>query len=150
MISNLLSRSLVACLALTIAAPVALARPMVPAERRNIPFSPDMPSCDDPSILGRIQSRFASREAQYWDSGLSIASFDRIRQIGYRTNGLDYIPRRYCVARANFADGATRRVTYSIASDMGWLGVIGYGVDWCVDGLDRFHAYGGWCRAARP
>lgn len=149
MISKLLSRSLLAGLALALAAPVALARPMAPAERRIIPFSPDMPACDDSSVLGEIQSRFAARESEYWDSGLSIAAFDRIRQIGYRTNGLDYAPRRYCAARAVFPDGATRKVTYSIASDLGWLG-IGWGVEWCVAGLDRLHAYGGWCRAAGP
>ena len=43
-----------------------------------------------------------------------------------------------------------RKVTYAIASSLGWLGVAGYGVDWCVEGLDRNFAYGADCRAARP
>ena len=132
------------------AMPAVEARPMTPAERRNAPLSPDMPACSDPSILSDISGKFASREWKYWDSGLSIASFDRVAEIGYRSNGLDYVPRRYCVARAVFNDGSLRKVTYSIASDLGWLGVIGYGVQWCVDGLDRNFAYGAECRAARP
>lgn len=152
------SRTLLAGLAASLAigaaalafAPPADARPMTPAERRDMPLSPEMPGCADPSVLSKISSRFESREGQYWDSGLSIAGFDRVAEIGYRSNGLDYAPRRYCVARATFSDGSLRKVTYAIASDLGWLGVLGFGVDWCVDGLDRNHAYGANCRAARP
>lgn len=132
------------------AAPQASARPMTPAERRDAPLSPDIPTCDDPMVLGKIMSRFSTREWRYWDSGLAIAGFDRVAEVGYRTNGLDYYPRRYCVARAIFEGGATRKVTYAVASDLGWLGVLGFGVEWCVEGLDRNHAYGGDCRAARP
>ncbi|HMN74097.1 MAG TPA: hypothetical protein PKA55_19725 [Rhodoblastus sp.] len=131
-------------------APPAHARPMTPAERRDLPLSADMPGCADPMVLARISSRFDAREGEYWDSGLSIAGFDRVAEIGYRSNGLDYVPRRYCTARAIFSDGGARKVTYAIASDLGWLGVLGYGVEWCVDGLDRNRAYGANCRAARP
>lgn len=130
--------------------PAALARPMTPAERRDAPLSVAVPGCDDPSVLARISARFASREWDYWDSGLTIASFDRVSELGFRSNGLDYVPRRYCAARAMLSDGVARKVTYAIASELGWLGVVGYGVEWCVDGLDRNHAYGGGCRAARP
>jgi len=149
MISRLFLAALTASLALGLA-PAADARPMTPAERRHMPLSPDMPGCANPSVLARISGRFASREWNYWDSGLSIAAFDSVAEIGYRSNGLDYVPRRYCTARAIFSDGAARKVTYAIASDLGWLGVLGYGVDWCVDGLDRNFAYGANCRAARP
>ena len=152
------SRSIFAGLAASLAigaaalafAPAAGARPMTPAERRDMPLSPDMPGCGDPGVLSKISGRFESRESQYWDSGLAISGFDRITEIGYRSNGLDYVPRRYCVAHAIFSDGGVRKVTYAIASDLGWLGVLGYGVEWCVDGLDRNRAYGANCRAARP
>ena len=154
MISRLLIAGLTAGLVLgaglLAGAPGAAARPMTPAERRHMPLSPDMPGCADPSVLARISSRFAAREWKYWDSGLSIANFERVSEIGYRSNGLDYVPRRYCTARAVMSNGSMHKVTYAIASDLGWLGVIGYGVEWCVDGLDRNHAYGGHCRAARP
>ena len=154
MLSRPILFSLTAALALGAAAiafaPAVEARPMTPAERRDMALSPDMPGCADPIVLAKISSRFASREASYWDSGLSIAAFDSVAEIGYRSNGLDYIPRRYCTARAVFSDGAARKVTYAIASSLGWLGVAGYGVDWCVEGLDRNFAYGTDCRAARP
>jgi hypothetical protein len=128
----------------------AVARPMTPLENRDMPYATDMPPCNDPMVLGTISSRFASRET-YWDSGLSIVGYDRVVEVGYRSNGLDYLARRYCMARVTFDNGKSSKLTYAIGgSNNGWLGVLGYGVEWCIDGLDRNFAYGGACRAARP
>jgi hypothetical protein len=38
---------------------------------------------------------------------------------------------------------------YSIQETTGWLG-IGWGVEWCVAGLDRNWAYNPACRMAQP
>ena len=114
MTSRLLLAGLTAGLAfgaVALAAAPAAARPMTPAERRDLPLSPNMPACEDPSVLSDISSRFASRESEYWDSGLAISGFERVAEIGYRSNGLEYVPRRYCVARAVFSDGSLRKVT---------------------------------------
>ncbi len=143
-------RALLAALALLCGAQAALARPMVPAERREYSFSGRLPACNDPSVLSTISSRFQSREDRYWESGLAIAAYDRIAEIGMRSPGLDFIPRRYCMARALFNDGSARKVNFAIVEKMGWLGVLGFGVQWCVDGLDRNRAFGDECRAARP
>lgn len=150
---NRISRGLIAGLVmgqLALAADIAAARPMTPAEKRDVWVSTDMPACDSPFVLGKITSKFGRREGRYWKSGLAIEGFDRIVETGYRTNGLDYLARRYCTGRVVLNDGKARKVTYAIAGDMGWLGVIGFGVEWCVEGLDRNFAYGGECRAARP
>ena len=147
-----LRRGFAAALALAALAQCApaFARPMTPAERRDSSFSGDMPTCDDASVLGKISSRFSSREG-YWNSGLEISGFQGIVEVGYRSNGLDYYPRRFCMAQAVLSDGKARKVTYAIGgSETGWLGVLGSGVEWCVDGLDRNLAYGAACRAARP
>ena len=145
-------RAVALALALAGLAPASgYARPQVPAEQRYMSFSGDMPTCDDPFVLGQISSRFSSRESTYWDSGLSIAAFQGIVEVGYRSDGLDYYPRRYCMAQAVLNDGKARKVTYAIGgSESGWLGVIGNRVEWCVEGLDRNLAYGAKCRAARP
>ena len=128
----------------------ALARPMVPLENRHMPYATDMPTCDDSSVLGRISSRFSSRE-DYWESGLSISGFTGIVEVGYRSDGLDFLARRYCMGSALLSNGKARKVTYAIGgSDQGWLGIAGFGVEWCIDGLDRNLAYGADCRAARP
>ena len=127
----------------------ALARPLVPAERRYDYYSGRLADCADPHVLARIQSRFYDRESEFWKSGLQILGFDRVREIGMRTNGLDYIPRRYCMAQAHLNDQSARTVSYSIVDDMGIIGW-GFGVDWCVAGLDRNYADAPNCKMARP
>jgi hypothetical protein len=141
-----------AVLAVSIAAfmPAATGRPLVPAERRYSPYDGVLPPCNDLSVFEKIQSRFHDREAEFWNTGLEILGFEQIREIGYRTNGLDYIPRRYCMARAEMNDGKIREISYSINQDLGIIGWFGFGVEWCVGGLDRNDAYAPNCKMARP
>ncbi|MGD0561522.1 MAG: hypothetical protein ABSA66_00400 [Roseiarcus sp.] len=122
---------------------------VVPAEQRYSAYSAELPPCDDPGVLARITDRFAQRESGYWNSPLQIAGYDRIREIGFRSNGLGYIPRRYCVARALDADSRPRTVIYDVEESLGVIGW-GYGVEWCVVGLDRNLAYAPACSALRP
>ena len=125
------------------------ARPLVPSEERDQPYSGIVPPCQDPTSLSEIQSRFADRESEYWHSGLAISTFEEVREIGFRSNGLDYIPRRYCEARVLMSDQKTRVVDYSIveAGDS-----IGFRDDvvFCVGGLDRNDAFAPGCKMARP
>ena len=156
-------------LALVSASPWAPAhaenRPLTPAEKRYLPWSGEVPACDSPWVQGRIQSRFYESEREFWSSGLEIEGFDRFREIGFRSNGPDYIPRRYCTARGHLNDGKIREVTYWIGEDLGFAGgdymglfsltgrtnlFNNWGVTFCVNGLDRNYAYGQGCRAARP
>ena len=125
------------------------ARPLVPAERRYSPFLGNLPACDDPAVLERIRSRFSDRESLYWSTGLEILGFDEIREIGYRTNGLDHIPRRFCTARAILVDQKTYPASFAIIEDAGIIG-IGFGVEWCLTGLDRAYAFAPRCKMARP
>jgi hypothetical protein len=127
----------------------ALAQPQMPAEERYDYYSGQLPVCGDPAVLERIQSRFHDREAEFWKSGLEILSLNQVREIGFRSNGLDYIPRRYCVAAAQMNNQAIRTVSYSIVEDQGIIG-FGFGVEWCVEGLDRNYAYAPDCKIARP
>jgi len=129
------------------------ARPLTPAETRDFPsgYEPRVPACNDPGVMSQIQSRFSQTESQYWHSGLAIQGFDKIGEIGYRTNGLDYIPRRYCVAQALMSDMKPRPVSYTIVQETGIIGFwFTYGVEWCVEGLDRERAYAPGCQGARP
>ncbi|WP_442753580.1 hypothetical protein ACNHKD_11260 [Methylocystis sp. JAN1] len=120
-----------------------------PAEYRYPPYSGVLPLCSDPWILQEILDSFASREREYWNSGLAIAAFESAAETGYRANGLSYIPRRYCQGEAFFTDGKRRRVVYNVGEALGFIGV-GSGVTWCVEGLDRNHAFSPNCRAAGP
>src|ERR1700704_1434109 len=123
--------------------------PLVPAERRYIPYDGVLPACDDPAVIERIQGRFHDREAEFWNTGLEILGFEKVKEIGYKTNGEDYIPRRYCSARAYLNDKKSHQVSYSINEDLGIIG-FGFGVEWCIGGLDRNDAYAPNCKMARP
>jgi len=121
----------------------------VPAEARWAPFSGDLPACDDGGVLSTISSRFDRTQQEFWRSDLAISSFDRIREIGFRSNGLAYIPRRFCIARAAMSDSKERTVIYNVVSAFGIIG-ISWGVEWCVVGLDPNFAYAPACYTLRP
>lgn len=137
-------------------ASVASARPIVPAEQRIIPWHADLPDCDNAAVLERLSSRFAAKEAEYWHSDLRIVSYDRVGAYGWRSNGRDYIPRRYCGARALLSNGKRHWTVYTIGEELGIIGFAfgladyKFGLEWCVEGLDRGWAYGPGCAALRP
>ena len=135
---------------LTLAPALVTARPLVPAEQRNLRYLGQLPLCDDPGVLGKITSRFTSTESEYWSSGLTIAGYDQVAEIGLRSTGLDFIPRRYCIARATLNTGAVSTVSYAIGEELGFIGFPGYGVDYCIEGLDRQRAAAPGCKMKRP
>ncbi|HLJ72779.1 MAG TPA: hypothetical protein VKU03_15795 [Roseiarcus sp.] len=122
---------------------------ITPAEKRWAPFSAALPACDDPGVLSWITSGFGGKESEYWNSPLQITGYDRIREIGFRSNGVAYIPRRYCIARAALNDSRFHTVIYQIEAEQGFAS-FGDGVEWCVAGLDRNLAYAPGCSVLRP
>ena len=120
-----------------------------PAEARWAPFFDDMPPCDDSGVLSTISGRFAGTQREFWNSNLAIAGFERVREIGFRSNGLSYIPRRYCVARAAMTDQRQRTVAYAIGTQVGIIGNT-WGVEWCVVGIDPTLAYAPDCVVIKP
>ena len=128
-----------------------------PSEGRWAPFFAVMPACDDPGVLGQISDLFSQSETIYWNGQNGIAGYQQVREIGFRGNGLSYIPRRYCIARAVMAVPPQapayvkpeRTVVYSIASNADIVGQSIH-IGWCVIGLDREHAYEPDCAMLRP
>lgn len=118
------------------------------AENRIIPMNGNLPACEDPAVLSQITSWFDSRESKFWGP-LRTVTYDRIGQIGFRTNGADFIPRRYCTGRIALNDGSLHRVDYSIRENLGLFGLT-WNVNWCVSGLDRHRSYAPDCQMARP
>jgi hypothetical protein len=147
---RILTAICVAALAASATLGSAAARPLVPAERRYSPYNNNVPACDDPAVFERIQGRFHDREAEFWNTGLEILGLAEVKEIGYKSNGEDFIPRRYCIAQAYLNDEKKpRQLSYSINEDLGIIG-FGFGVEWCVTGLDRNDAYAPSCKMARP
>jgi hypothetical protein len=132
----------------TLAGP-ALAREIDPAERREIPFDTVIPTCDNRYVLGEIAHRFKTREYRFWNSGLEILGFERVRQVAWRPWGLDFIPRRFCSGMVLTSDGRKRRIDFSVREDQSFIGV-SWGTEWCIDGLDRHYAFAPHCRQAQP
>ncbi len=106
-----------------------------------------VPPCE--TALGKIASRFAQKESQYWNSDLQILDFEKVREIALRPWAAGTIPRRFCSAVAVVSDGRKHRVDYWIGEDTGLIGAT-WGVEWCVVGLDRNWAYNPACKMARP
>jgi hypothetical protein len=140
----------------------ASAQPVTPSEKRFVPFNGVMPLCEDVNVLAKIQKRFGKAERKYWGSGLEMVAFDKIRETGYRLNGIDTIPRRSCTAKVWLNTGEERMLVYSIGEDTGFAGgdFLGlpfggvnlfkhWGVTFCVAGLDRSLTYGRNCQSAR-
>jgi hypothetical protein len=127
----------------------AQARPQFPAEDRFWSYDGSLPLCDNWRVLEDVSNRVSSREWRYTDSNLEITAFQTTGEVGYRTNGGDFIPRRYCAGRALFNDGKVREVKFNLIERGGFIG-LGYGLEFCVVGLDREHAFSPECSAAGP
>lgn len=106
-----------------------------------------LPPCE--AALGIIASRFATKEARFWNSSLQITDFANVRETALRPWAEQSIPRRFCSAQAMISDGRWRRLDFVIAEDTGLIGA-SWGVDLCVAGLDRNWANNPGCRMARP
>ena len=140
----------IACLAgfAASAAKGRLVHPLDRAENRTFAMHGNLPGCDDPAVLSEVTNRFNSRESTFWGP-LQAVSYDRIGQIGFRTWGDDFIPRRFCSGRVLLNDGKFRRVDYSVRENLGLFGLT-WNVNWCVNGLDRQRSYAPNCKMARP
>jgi hypothetical protein len=110
-----------------------------------------VPLCDDRGVLIQIHSKFSHKEGEFWSSNLEILGIDRIREVAFRpwAGAPQAVPRRFCNGVARVSDGSKHAISYSILENTGWLG-IGWGVEWCVAGLDRNWAYNPSCRMAKP
>jgi hypothetical protein len=133
-------------LALLAAVPAG-ARNDDPAENRG--YYGNLPACDSPAVLGEISYSFSQRETYFASSTLAIATYERVGQLGLRPWGANFIPRRFCTARAQFSDGHVRQVDYSVRDGLGLFGWT-WNVNRCVQGLDRHWTYQADCTMARP
>jgi hypothetical protein len=108
-----------------------------------------IPTCDYPPALDRIIDRFGTKEHRFWNSDLRIVGIEDIRETAVLPWAAQSIPRRFCSGQALINDGRRHPIYYSIAEDTGMIGM-NWGVNFCVQDLDRNWAYNPACRAARP
>jgi hypothetical protein len=108
-----------------------------------------LPECNAYTALNTISVTFAQKEGRFWNSALRIVGYEDIRETAFRPWAPNTIPRRFCSALALVTDGLKHPIHYSIGESTGMIGA-GYGVEWCVVGLDRNWAYNPNCKMARP
>lgn len=112
-------------------------------------YNRDLPACDYHGALDRIIANFHTKEIRFWNSELRIVGIEDIQETAMQPWAAQSIPRRYCSGTAVINDGARHPLFYSIAEDTGMIGQ-SWGINFCVDGLDRNAAYSPECRAAKP
>jgi hypothetical protein len=112
-------------------------------------YDHNVPACDYSGALNRIIANFHTKEIRFWNSELRIVGVENIQETAWLPWAAQSIPRRYCQGTAVINDGARHKLYYSIAEDTGMIGM-DYGVNFCVDGLDRNWAYNPDCRSAKP
>src|SRR5271169_5579193 len=97
---------LLASLSLAMAAggPAAITQYQTPVGARWAPFTSDLPACEDSWVLSTITNHFYEAEKTFWGGTHALGPLEKIREIGFRANGLSYIPRRYCVGRVIVGD----------------------------------------------
>ena len=108
-----------------------------------------VPGCDYPAALDRIIANFRTKEFRFWNSELRIVGFEDIQELDFLPWAAQAITRRFCRGVAVINDGGRHTIYYSIAEDTGMTGM-DWGVNFCVDGVDRNAAYNPECRAANP
>lgn len=102
--------------------------------------------CNEHAVLSRIVSRFDYADRNLLGTGLDIQDFSAIRLTRYEPKTeKQLIERHYCQAYANMSDNNARPVWYLIETDMGFAGIIGDNVEFCVSGLDPLKVYGANC-----
>ena len=140
-------RSLV--LALGVAA--AGAAPAGAADYMVAPAMTAAPSvCNEHRVLSRIVDRFDYAEDNLLNNGLAIVDFSMITRTEYvPVTPKNPIERHYCRAYANMNDNRARPVWYVIEEGMGYAGVIGDNVEFCVSGQDPLRVYGADCHALK-
>jgi hypothetical protein len=145
----MLRAAIAAIFALGLAVPLAAHDVTLPAEERIKPYTGELPPCENGNVIATIRERFIQRERGYWESTLAIDAVEHVHETAFRPWGAEFIPRRFCHARAHLNNGKVHRLDYSIIEGGNTLGY-SWGVQWCVVGLDRNFHFAPQCRAARP
>ena len=112
-------------------------------------YDRDVPACDYPAALDHVIANFHVKEYAFWNSQLRIVGVENIQESAMQPWAAQSIPRRFCRGVAVINDGSRHPLFYSIAEDTGMIGG-SWGVNFCVEGLDRNDAYNPNCRSAKP
>lgn len=128
----------------------ALGAPAVASERVYFATTaePRLPSCDSVSVQSAVAGHIASADTLYY-GGRTITAIDRIAEVAYKADGISPVARRYCAGVATLTDGSRHSLHYALVEYGSFTGLT-WGVDACLDDLDRWRVHDGICRTVRP
>lgn len=107
-----------------------------------------IPTCADAGLASRVVDQFNDVERTYWQGRNTMTALAGMLENGFHPARDDKVARRWCRGVALFADGARREIVLELSADTGFVG-IGYGLAYCVQGLDRHFTYAPNCRVLR-
>jgi hypothetical protein len=128
---------------------LALAFMAAPASANPSWWRGSLPDCGSPSVLAKVRAKVAYGAPRVLGYHLSIEGIDGIYQDDVDAYGAGLIDRRYCSATAWLSNGKQSEVVYLIESAQGFAS-IGWNVESCLPGYDRWRVYDAWCRSIRP
>jgi hypothetical protein len=104
--------------------------------------------CAEGGYLSRISHKFRYQITHVpYLPDVEIVDFQGVHENRYLPADEDHpIARRYCEATAVLSNGRRHQVFYLIESGMGFAGIGGTNVEFCVNGFDRWKVYDGRCR----
>lgn len=114
---------------------------------------PRLPDCGAPAVRSAVHRTIARADPDY-RNGLAITDLSRIAETGYRKDRPSPLARRYCRATAQTTEiGSSRprshKLFYMIEEYQAFAGM-GWNVEVCVLGRDRWYVHDAWCRTVRP
>lgn len=104
-----------------------------------------LPGCSAASVQRAVQKTVTRAIPSYYN-GVQIVDLHKIRDTTFRVNVVSPVARRYCSGTAKLSDGSRVRVKYLLEAHAGLFG-IGWNVETCLTGRDKWYVYGGSCRS---
>ena len=108
-----------------------------------------LPDCSEPAVLSKVQKKVAYGAPRVLGYDLAIETFDGIAHDATTEYGESWIDRRYCSATVWLSNGKSSEVVYLIEATQGFASM-GWNVESCLPGYDRWRVYDAWCRSIRP
>lgn len=107
-----------------------------------------LPDCTASSVQGAVRNRIGRAIPSYYN-GLRVLGLDNIQEARFEVNGVSPVARRFCSGTADLSDGSRQTINYLIEEHAGLFG-IGWNVEACLGGRDKWHVYGAKCSTVRP
>ena len=108
-----------------------------------------LPDCASPAVLNKVQAKIAYGSPRVLGYDLFIQEIGAIDEDAVKAHRKSLIDRRYCSATALLSNGKQSEVVYLIEASQGFAS-IGWNVESCLPGYDRWRVHDAWCRSIRP